>query len=86
MIRPNMFARMIKWGDGTGNGVDTRQVRPLVKIAMLASECEIGKLRGPAVLAGNDVLYVECEKGILALPHVAILAAIIGAFANQLTD
>ena len=64
-------------------GVDAGQVRPLVKVAVVTRPGEVVLLIAAAVLAGDDVLEVECVEGIFVFVHAAILAPVLCTFTNE---
>jgi len=66
-----------------GHGIHARQIRPLVKIAPITSECEIVALVAAAVLLGDNVL--DMKRHIHGrLWQAAILATIAGTTSHRL--
>src|SRR5690606_5099085 len=59
MCRPNICARVEESRQSSGIGIDARQVRALVSVAVMASQSEIGNVISAVMLARNDVLNVK---------------------------
>src|SRR5271157_974427 len=59
--------------DATGLGIDSGDVRSLVRIVMQARQCQVVERRHTAVLSGDDVVDWEWDRGIEGLGHPAVL-------------
>jgi hypothetical protein len=59
VLCPRVLAWMKEACDFPGFGIDARQVGAFLQIALPAGERQIIKMRGPAVLFGNNVLDME---------------------------
>jgi hypothetical protein len=68
-----------------GFGIDSRQIRAFVKIAVLASQGPICELVRPAVFQGDNVLDVKCIN-IVSFREPAVLAPISGPRGNLDTN
>jgi len=60
----------------SGLGIDTRDIRALVRVASIAAQAEIVGFRLPAVLKRDDVVDGEREESVLVLVNAAILTTI----------
>ncbi len=67
-------------------GIETGQIRPLMKIAPMTGETEIRLVIGSTVLSGNDMFDVKSRKWKLLLWKVAVFALIARSFSNALAD
>jgi hypothetical protein len=76
MVGPSITPRMKKRGDLPGLRVDSCQVRPFMKIAAVASKCEIINIIGAAMLLRRDVLNV-IPQAAMFLVQTAILATVV---------
>jgi len=68
-----------------GQGVDFRQVRPIVQTASVAREREIIDVIGTAMLLRDDVLNMMCEVAV-CLRQAAILASFAGPAPHDSCD
>ncbi len=84
VVSPLVPSRVEKLGEPLGNRVDAGQVWPLAQVILVTGEGEIGRGIGAAMLAGDDVLDVEGEEGVVVLVKSAEFAAPLGAPADQL--
>jgi len=74
MRAPIVLARMKERREGTGDGIHPRNIRPFVAVAVQARECQILEGGFAAVLARNDVIYVE-RVGMSGRREVAVFTA-----------
>lgn len=86
MVVPRLAAGMEKRLDGSRLGVDAREVRALVEVALLASEGEVRLVVRPAVLPWDDVLELVGDERLVFLAGAAVFAAILGPLPDELAD
>jgi hypothetical protein len=67
-------------------GIDTRDVRTLVRIASIAAQTEIVGFRLPAVLERDDVVDGKREENVLILANEAVLAAIARPVSDEVSQ
>jgi len=82
VFTPAVASRVKQVLDTARHGVDSAQVRPLLKVATMACEREIIHVVCAAVLSGNYMLDVMYEFAV-ALMKSTILAALLGPFSDQ---
>ena len=70
---------MKQWNNRTGQWINCRQIRALVAIAAVASQCQIGGFGRSTMLLGYNVFQVKGHCGSDALMDLAILAALVSA-------
>lgn len=85
MLVPLLPPWMKQGDDLAGIGIDPRQVRPFVAVAVAARESEVFQYRGAAVLLGDDVVELkrQCREGFW---EAAVLAAVTGPDADSFVN
>jgi hypothetical protein len=64
-------------------GIDTREVRPFVNVAAVASKGEAADIAGATMLPGYDVFDIQRNRRRRPLRHAAILTRVAGAHSNR---
>jgi hypothetical protein len=64
-------------------GIDAREIRPLVEVALIACECQVGRIVSPAMFLCDNVLDVKRRKGQAFLSELAVLAVIACSLSNH---
>jgi hypothetical protein len=83
MIVPSKTPWMKQLADATRFGINAREVRALVKIAVDARQSQVVEVVRAAVNSRNNVFDVENRQRRIILVKLAILTAIAGALANR---
>ena len=78
MFFPEIPPGMKKGHHSFSQGINSRKVWPFMEIAAVASQGEIVRMVGAAVLFGHDVLYVMDQFAVL-LVQAALFATLAGA-------
>lgn len=77
-----MMSRMVKFCYEIRIGINSCQIRALVKVAINTREGKIIKIIRATMSPWDDVLYMKnSQRGIL-LPELAVLTKITGSFSN----
>lgn len=84
MVFPNLQPWIEQWRDGVRLRIDAREVWAFVQIAMVTSQSEVCQIIAAAVLAGDNMLDVEREEGIIVLMKSAILAVVGGSIPDEI--
>ena len=66
--------------------IDTRQVCPLVQIAIDTGESKVLEIIGAAMNLRNDMFDVKCGQRRIILMQTTIFASILGAFADSVSS
>lgn len=82
MLGPRVGARMEQPCEPAVVGVESRNVRPLMRIAAEAGEGQIGLDRGTRVLLGDDMIDAERQRIPIA-GHRAVFALAARALENK---
>ncbi len=86
MIFPLLRARVKQGDEAAGFGVDTCEVRSLMKVAVVAGERQIREVVAAAMLPSYDVFDVECGERRGGLRQTAIFAMVSSPLANAASD
>ena len=84
MLIPRITTRVEKGFDRTRHRIDTREIRPLVQVALRARQSKILFVIPPAVLLRNDVLDLIRDEWLIGLASMAVFAAVARSFADTL--
>ena len=76
VVTPLVQAWVEQTRDLIGDGIDTGKVWPLLQVAAMAGQCQVGRFVRAAMLFGDDVFDVVREGAVL-LSQQAVLAAIL---------
>ncbi len=82
MLFPAVHARIEEINSPARTRIDSRKIRPLVQIAVMARERQILFGSHATVLARDDVLDMKPEEGVIVLSDMAILTAVARPLAN----
>lgn len=82
MLIPPLKTGMEQQDNRSTFRIDGRQVRPLVQIAMMASQRQVRLDAVVAVLTSGDVLDVKVENRLRILANMTIFATVAGSIAN----
>jgi hypothetical protein len=85
VLCPCVCTRIEEGRNHVGGGIDTRQIRPFVSIALEARKREVEVCGGTAVFAGNDMVNLM-GQGHIVLMQLAILAPFLGALSDASTQ
>ena len=80
---PLVPSRVEELGELPRQRVDPGDVRPLVKVVVEAGEGQVAQRRATAVLAGDDLVDREWDRGILRLGHPAVFAGVAGPLSHR---
>ena len=67
-----------------GEGVDTGKVWPLLQIAAMAGQCQVGRFIRTTMLFGDDVFDVVRKVAVL-LSQQTVLATILSPYPDQIS-
>ena len=67
-------------------GVNAREISAFVRVASVAGQGKICRIVIAAMLAGNDVLNLECRKRQVLSLEQTVFAAIAGSVTDKLPD
>ena len=86
VIGPRIASRVEEDGDLIGLGVDSREIRSLVQVAMVTRQGKVARIIRPAMLLRGDVLDVESGQRDCRLGELTILATIPRSFPDQVAS
>jgi hypothetical protein len=82
MVGPHVLSRIEKGNQLSAFGVDSREIRSLVAIAVDAGESEVREIIAAHVLASTDMLEMVTSLRVL-LGEKAILASFPGSLPHE---
>ena len=83
VLGPLLLSRMEELHHLSGLGNNGRQIRTLVEIAVIASQCQIAVVIATPVLSGDDVFGVKTQERQVILMQTAVFATVAGTLTNK---